>query len=163
MQRKPSVSEHPGSLGPAERDTLPPGPGSATHRVSEATIPAPRSSGTRAASERRASPRICVKLDVSLGSELHYFSAESADLSRGGLFATTYRVLPVGSELSVEFDLPLGRVMAKGVVRWAREGQQGRSPGYGIEFLGMSHFDERLVESFCESQAGLLGGHALAG
>ena len=117
-------------------------------------IPTPRSSGTVAVSERRMFPRLGIAMDVSLGTESHFFTACATNLSRGGVFVITYRALALGSELSVEFDLPAGRVTVRGVVRWERGSCSGASPGYGIRFAGLSHFDERLIESFCASRLG---------
>jgi Tfp pilus assembly protein PilZ len=117
--------------------------------------------------ERRTAPRLDVELDVSLGSDTHYFTAQARDLSCGGLFVETYRALPIGEELSVEFDLPAGRVVTRGVVCWAREaryeGGAASSPGYGIAFREMSRFTRPLIESFCRGLAGIPSSRRMAG
>ena len=127
-------------------------------------IPVTRRSGTQFTAERRGEPRTEVVLDVSVGSESHYFTAQSCDLSTGGLFLATYRALPKNGELSIEFDLPAGRVVAKAGVCWVRESQGGKSPGYGVSFVGLSRWSHALIDSFCRAQAGVVSQRcALAG
>ncbi len=113
----------------------------------------PSRSGTFSTLDRRDASRVEVDLDVSLGTHAHYFTAQARDLSHGGLFVETYRALALGEELSVEFELPAGRVVAKGIVRWVREAQGSRSPGYGIAFQGLSRFTRPLIDCFCRSLA----------
>jgi uncharacterized protein (TIGR02266 family) len=169
MLRKPSFSERPGAFAApmdvADCDSLPQESTPSSHHAVavQSRIPIPRASGTVARADRRGNARVEVDLDVSLGTESHYFSARAEDLSCGGLFIATYRVLELGTELSVEFDLPAGRVMAKGIVRWSRDAHDGQDPGYGVAFLGLARFDGRLIESFCQGQLEPCEAPALAG
>jgi Tfp pilus assembly protein PilZ len=104
---------------------------------------------------------------VSLGSDTHYFTVQARDLSCGGLFVETYRALSLGEELSVEFELPAGRVVTRGVVCWVREAQHdggsASSPGYGIAFREMSRFTRPLIESFCRGLPGIPSSRLMAG
>src|SRR5579862_729845 len=68
--------------------SAPAGGGASSRQVASASR-----SGTIAIAERRAAPRMHVKLDVSVGTDSHYFTAHSSDLSTGGLFVATYRAL----------------------------------------------------------------------
>jgi uncharacterized protein (TIGR02266 family) len=170
MQQKPSLSERPTVPCPPPWLVKREAPASAVSqppRGGATPCPSPpRKSGTVSAHDRRIHPRVHVAFDVSLGSESHYFSAPCADLSPGGLFVSTYRVLVPGAELSVEFDLPASRVVAKGRVRWVREAADGASPGYGIAFTQLSRFDRTLIETFCtpcSGSSGSGGGCLMAG
>ena len=58
------------------------------------------------AEEQRASQRVAVAVDIHLASDSHFFSGLSGDISEGGLFLSTYRPLPVGSAVDLEFSLP---------------------------------------------------------
>jgi uncharacterized protein (TIGR02266 family) len=115
---------------------------------------APKSypSGMRPAAggaERRADVRVALEVEVSLTSDSHFFVGLSGDVSRGGLFVVTWRKLPVGTALFVALDLPDGRLLADGEVRWARDGADGVTPGLGIAFARMSEEDRRRIDAFC--------------
>jgi len=120
-------------------------------------------SGTMMAVERRAAQRWGVELDVSVGADAHYFTAQARDLSCGGMCIETYRALEVGDELSIEFDVPAGRAVTKGVVVWQHEAGGGRPPGYGVEFRDVSRFTRPLIESYCRNLAGIPSTRCLAG
>jgi len=119
--------------------------------------PGPRSSpsGTRRAigHERRADVRIALEVEVSLASESHFFVGLSGDLSGGGLFVVTWRKLAVGTPIFVAVDLPDGRLLADGEVRWVRDASD--APGLGIAFTGLSEEDRRRIEVFCAQRAPL--------
>jgi len=99
--------------------------------------------------ERRTFFRVRTELDVSIAADSHVFTATSVNLCPGGLLVSTYRALPRGLVVSVEFDLPASRVVAQAVVRWSCEASEGKIPGYGIAFTELTRFDRTLIESFC--------------
>lgn len=163
-----AVSLGPRSTGsqgaPVSRAERTSAPGSASFDEAPASLVAStRKGGVRAAFERRSSSRAPVDLDVSIGSDDHFFTATASDLSTGGLFVETYRALPVGCELSIEFEVPAGRFVGRGVVAWAREAQGNRAPGYGIRFGEQSRYARPLLEGFCRSLAGVPSSRLLAG
>jgi uncharacterized protein (TIGR02266 family) len=90
---------------------------------------------------------------VSLASDSNFFVGLSGDVSRGGLFVVTWRKLEVGTAIFVAIDLPDGRLLADGEVRWAREAAD--APGLGIAFTNMSEEDRRRIEVFCAQRAPL--------
>lgn len=114
-------------------------------------------SGTyRAASpERRSEVRVALEVEVSLSSESHFFVGLSGDVSRGGLFVATWRRLPIGTPIFVAVDLPDGRLLADGEVRWVRDLAEGARPGLGIAFTGISQEDRRRISAFCADRAAL--------
>jgi len=101
--------------------------------------------------EQRASRRVALEVDIHLASESHFFSGLSGDISEGGLFLSTYRPLPVGTQVDVEFSLPgIERaVHAHGEVRWIREHSADQSRGVGIAFEGLADEDRDVIHTFC--------------
>lgn len=99
--------------------------------------------------------RVALEVDVSLSSESHFFVGLSGDVSRGGLFVVSWRKLPVGTQLFVAIDLPDGRLLADGEVRWTREAADGVSPGLGIAFTGLTDDAQRRIDAFCAERAPL--------
>jgi uncharacterized protein (TIGR02266 family) len=114
-------------------------------------------SGIRPATrtDRRGDVRVAVEVEVSLESESNFFVGLSGDVSRGGLFVITWRQVPVGTPIFVAIDLPGGRLLADGEIRWVREVAEGVSPGLGIAFVGLSEEDRKRVDQFCAKRAPL--------
>jgi len=99
--------------------------------------------------------RVTTRLPVviSIPGEAAY-SAETFDVSDGGLFIETEMICPVGSDVFLAISLP-GReeIRCRGLVAWANHGVQQRKPAYpvgvGIEFTTLdkdvrARFDEYL-------------------
>ena len=99
--------------------------------------------------DRRATQRVAIEVDVSIGGAGRVFTGVSGDVSVGGLYVSTYRPLPEGTRVSVRFRLPTGPVMGTGIVRWTREGRPGRLPGMGIELVELDEMDRDCLERFC--------------
>ncbi len=101
--------------------------------------------------DQRSSPRVALEVELHVASESHFFTGLSGDISEGGVFVSTYRPLPVGSEVDLEFTLPTSwqRVRARGRVRWHREASSGMPPGVGIAFEEIDEIDRAAIERFC--------------
>jgi uncharacterized protein (TIGR02266 family) len=100
----------------------------------------------------RSATRTRLEVEVTLDSESQFFSGLTRDISRGGVFVATYRILPVGRAVVLEFTLPdESRVTATGQVRWIRdEVGDGTAPvGMGIVFDTLSDEDRARIEAFC--------------
>jgi uncharacterized protein (TIGR02266 family) len=106
--------------------------------------------------ERRAAPRIPVETDVTIGGGGRVLTAVSGDVSLGGIFVSSFRLLPEGSRVSLRFRLPTGQVMAAGVVRWVREARPGRLGGMGVELLEVGEIDRDVLQRFCGVRPRLL-------
>ena len=143
MERRASDSERP---------TLP-CPRAVEAEAQEAELEAARAnvreSGRVMLGERRSFFRVRTELDISIEADSHVFTATSVNLCPGGLLVSTYRALPRGLVVSVEFDLPASRVVAQAAVCWSREAGQGKIPGYGFAFTELTRFDRTLIESYC--------------
>lgn len=101
--------------------------------------------------EHRSSQRVAVSVDIHLASDSHFFSGLSGDISEGGLFLSTYRPLPIGSEVDLEFSLPGSEetLHARGEVRWLREHSVHEPRGVGIAFGALSEHDRERIHRFC--------------
>jgi len=102
--------------------------------------------------ERRKSGRRAMEVDIGIHSETNFFTGLSMDISSGGLFVSTYDLLPVGTELNVNFSLPHGPVLSlDGTVNWVREYNSTRpdqAPGMGIRFTHISREDEEHINRY---------------
>ncbi|MEC7522283.1 MAG: PilZ domain-containing protein [Myxococcota bacterium] len=65
-----------------------------------------------------------------------------------GVFAATYRELPLGAHVEVRLCLPGGvELMTRATVRWARAASTGR-PGLGLAFARLDAEDADLLQTF---------------
>jgi uncharacterized protein (TIGR02266 family) len=105
--------------------------------------------------DHRAHPRVVVAVAVGLETESHFFAGLAGDVSEGGVFVQTYRDLPVGSPVEVQFDLPDAQLHAHGRVRWHRNSSDSSPPGVGIAFEELAEEDRKVIQRFCERRAPL--------
>jgi len=103
------------------------------------------------AEEHRASQRVAVAVEINLASDSQFFSGLSGDISEGGLFLSTYKSLPLGSAVDLEFSLPGSEapLQARGEVRWLREHSTGQPRGVGIAFDELAEEDRDRIHRFC--------------
>jgi uncharacterized protein (TIGR02266 family) len=103
--------------------------------------PAPVAQET-AASERRYEHRVPLQAEVDWSSESNFYSGFSTNLSEGGLFVATVKLLPIGTEVDLNITLPgEGALQLHGVVRWARVVNIDTPdvyPGIGIQFVDLT-------------------------
>jgi uncharacterized protein (TIGR02266 family) len=104
--------------------------------------PLGRISAAAAAGPGRSSNRIPLQTQVDLTSDSNVFTGFSTNLSEGGVFVATLKVLPVGTPVDLTFSLPgRARISVQGEVRWIRE-IDDRSPdvfpGVGVRFVNLS-------------------------
>lgn len=86
--------------------------------------------------DKRKSRRVPQRLSVRIvqGSVAGF----TKDLSEGGMFIRTTRVLPVGTRLRLQVQLPSGWSEAEGEVRWLARDAGPAEAGMGIVFSWMS-------------------------
>jgi uncharacterized protein (TIGR02266 family) len=96
-------------------------------------------------SENRGEPRLPIKLEVEYRTAGAFLVSYSVNLSKGGIFIETQSPLPVGSQLSLQFEVPeAGALEVSGLVAWVRQGSiDGLPDGMGIQF---DNLDERYGE-----------------
>ena len=90
----------------------------------------------------RRLPRLPIKLEVEYRTAGAFLVSYSVNLSKGGIFIETASPLPVGSQLSLMFEVPgAGALEVSGLVAWVRQGSfDGLPDGMGIQF---DNLDER--------------------
>ena len=116
-------------------------------------LSSPRRPGAAASGrERRGASRRSVEVDIGMQSETNFFTGFSMDISSGGLFVSTYDILPLDSEVNVNFSLPGGPMMSlSGLVRWVREYNDAvpdTAPGMGIMFEDLSAEQENDINAY---------------
>lgn len=107
--------------------------------------------------ERRAHPRIPISVRVRVQYTGQEFTAQSVNLSAGGVFLDTDRRLPVGTRLHLVFTVPIIAkypIRAEGEVVWL--GSADRS-GLAIRFVDISDDDRALLAELAEKSDSLLG------
>lgn len=103
--------------------------------------------------DRRGSQRQSCEVHIDLHTESQFFSGFSTDLSDGGVFVATYTPAPIGTELTLEFDLPGDhKVRTEGRVIWIREQDTGATPGMGVAFQSLSSADRAAILAFTETR-----------
>lgn len=104
------------------------------------------------APEERRDARRAIELEVVFEPETQFYTGLTQDISSGGVFIATYNTQPVGTLLSLSFELPCGTaVSAFGVVRWLRDGSEDIRPGMGIAFISLAEESKTAIERFCEA------------
>jgi uncharacterized protein (TIGR02266 family) len=106
---------------------------------------------------QRAAERVQLDVEVGLATESNFYAGLSMDISLGGLFIATYTIYPVGTPITLSFELPAGRqVLAYGEVRWVRDTKSGEtSPGMGVAFTRVDAEDLAAIALFCKQRSPL--------
>jgi c-di-GMP-binding flagellar brake protein YcgR len=92
--------------------------------------------------ERRRVQRVKVQCNVSVESEQGRFNCETLDVSMGGMFVRTKRILPIGSAVNVSLDLPMGAKPIRAAARIVRV-VGNEFMGFQLEAIGKAE-SERL-------------------
>lgn len=106
---------------------------------------------------QRKDPRRAIELQIEFNEDTQFFAGLTQDVSEGGVFIATYRIQPIGTPLTVSFELPGGtKISARGQVRWIRDTNvvEGR-PGMGVAFTDIGPECLSAVAEFCRRIAPL--------
>ncbi|MEW6433310.1 MAG: TIGR02266 family protein [Myxococcota bacterium] len=102
--------------------------------------------------QRRAQRRVMVQTQVDFQSDANFYLGFSANISEGGIFVATVAVVPIGTEVDLNFTLPTGeRIACQGVVRWVREVNDrlpDAFPGIGVQFVGLDSGSLEAIRRF---------------
>jgi type IV pilus assembly protein PilZ len=103
--------------------------------------------------QRRRFERLPVEIEVNLTSDHNFYTAFTQNISEGGLFVATTRLLPVGTLIEFSFTLndDPDPIRAKGRVRWVRDPMlynRDTVPGMGIEFIELDPPTQKRVNDF---------------
>jgi uncharacterized protein (TIGR02266 family) len=113
---------------------------------------------SRAGAERRIQERVELEVDIGLHSATQFYTGLSNDISEGGLFISTVRPLPVGSELMISFVLPGGHaVTTRGRVAWLSTPRDDESrPGMGVRFVRLEPEHRAAIDKFLKYRPAML-------
>lgn len=130
-----------------------------SYSLIEEDIPSEAPSGqagpvaTSEAKERRRAPRTHLEADLTITSDDgQEFQGMTHNISRTGVFVSTYRVLRLGARVQLKFALPNGTVIARGVVGRVRNSSDGVTGGMGIAFGELDELDRNLIEAYCAEE-----------
>ncbi len=89
--------------------------------------------------QRRRFERLAVEIEVNLTSDHNFYTAFTQNISEGGLFVATTRLMPVGTPIEFSFTLHPDPepIQVTGRVKWVRDPvlyNRDTVPGMGIEF-----------------------------
>ena len=117
------------------------------------SLPSPSLRDSAPPSQRRSPRRIC-EIELEFTEDTHFYAGLTQDISQGGVFIATYRLLPVGSNLELAFDLPDGtRIKTRGEVKWLRENaSNGARPGMGVAFSNLPEDTLHAIDRFCRER-----------
>lgn len=100
--------------------------------------------------ERRQHPRLSIAVEVDIGSEHNFYSAQTRDISVGGLFIETDVALPIGTRLRVDLKFLKQQLQADAEVTWTLVGQGGETTGVGVRFTSLPPHAKKKIEAFME-------------
>ena len=104
-------------------------------------------------SDRRQHPRLSIAVEVDLRSEHNFYSAQTRDLSVGGLFIETDVALPIGTRLRVDLKFLKKRLDAEAEVTWTLAGDDKKSVGVGVRFVDLPAAARKNIEQFMAMRA----------
>lgn len=99
---------------------------------------------------QRKDVRRTVELEVEFDLDTQFYTGLTQDISKGGVFIATYAIQPIGTVLTISFELPCGtKVTALGEVRWLRDASSASRPGMGVAFMALDDACLSAVARFC--------------
>jgi len=102
----------------------------------------------------RALPRIAITARAQLRQQRHAWDATARNLSRGGVFVETPRLLRAHSELELALALPEAPsvIASTAQVIWTRDRAHSAQPGMGLRFLGLDRRTARALAEYVEER-----------
>ena len=102
---------------------------------------------------RRSRARVFVPVDLETDDGL--WTGLTLDISEGGLFIATHRLLKVGAIVLMRLTLPTDPepIVAAAAVRWVRPRREGDEtpPGFGLQFVAMDARASVRIRAFMRS------------
>jgi uncharacterized protein (TIGR02266 family) len=113
---------------------------------------------TEASPEKRRTARVELSIEIGIDDHTNFYVGFSENISAGGLFIATYRLLPIDTEVALTFVLPDEfPVFVHGRVRWLRDSQDAPSPetppGMGVEFAKLGAAELARIQAYLSSRA----------
>lgn len=90
------------------------------------------------------------EFQVEFAHDTQFFAGLSHDMSLGGILVATYRDVPIGSRVNLDFELPTGVfVQTRGEVRWIREESAMSRRALAIVFRDISPDSLHHISEYC--------------
>lgn len=106
---------------------------------------------------QRRHPRVPFQVEITVESDHNFYTGFTQNISEGGLFIATPKLLPVGTKIAFTFrvDATTEPVSVYGVVRWLRESSrltEDAPPGMGVQFSDLPPAIEDRINQFIRRQ-----------
>ncbi len=100
--------------------------------------------------ERRKSDRAPAEIEVHFRTAQEFLSAYTQNISGGGMFVKTSRLLALNEEVLLRFTLPgiSHRFDIPGLVVWSNPTMRTASVGMGIKFMKVDPAEVKMIEEF---------------
>jgi uncharacterized protein (TIGR02266 family) len=112
-----------------------------------------------AGKEGRQHKRVPLETEVNFVGDTNFYTGFVEDISDGGLYVSTFNLLPIGTYIELSFTLPSGhQIKVPGQVRWVRDPiipDENSSPGMGIMFEKLAIEDKKQIDDFIERRSPL--------
>jgi len=123
----------------------------------EAAETAAESAANRGVNQRRAA-RVELSIEIGIDDHTNFYVGFSENVSAGGVFVATYRLMPVGTDVALTFVLPDEfPIFVNGVVRWLRDPRDLSAsdvpPGMGIEFVNLGTVEQSRIQAYISGHA----------
>jgi len=109
--------------------------------------------------KRRQHKRVPLETNVDFAGETNFYTGFVEDISNGGLYVSTFNLLPIGTRIELSFTLPNGlQIEVPGQVRWIHDPfdpGDSSSPGMGIMFEELKIEDKKQIDAFIEERSPL--------
>jgi uncharacterized protein (TIGR02266 family) len=111
----------------------------------------------------RGLPRVPFRGRVRVDDGHTDWTGHARNLSRGGIFVEGPKELGLQSEVTLEFDLPEGRVGIRPTaeVVWLERESHGETLGMGFRFIGLDGVSSRLIDSWVHERTCLPGARGM--
>lgn len=104
--------------------------------------------------DERTVPRTSVHVAIDIYSEHNFWSGLTMNVSEGGVFVATHRMIPSGTTIIVDMTLPTEEepIVALAEVRWTRPWSSDPDvpPGLGLKFVHLSEDSLAKIRRFAE-------------
>lgn len=102
-----------------------------------------------AKTEKRQSKRVPLKLKVDYQYAGNFLFEHASDISQHGIFIETREPLKMGTDVTLQFNLPdeARTLDVAGKVVWVNPSGNSKNPGMGIQFHSLSDLDKETITS----------------
>jgi uncharacterized protein (TIGR02266 family) len=110
--------------------------------------------------DRREHARLSMAVAVDFNSSHNFYSAQTRDISTGGLFVETDAGLPIGTRLGVDLKFSKSQLRVNCEVMWAlTEGD--KTVGVGLRFVDLRPSAKKSIEAFMVLRKPLAAGETV--